>query len=471
MNSRLPTIAGLLTMLLPLPLAAAVPVRVTQYQPDESVFPNPERGFYHHTELHQLDSSIGRIRDDGDTLVWGQISLQPYKNSPTLPQDFLGKIGRAFQIAREQGVKIIVRASYGDRGASGDYRSFQDAPPQHIRNHIDQLAPILAGNADVIALFEAGFIGPWGEWHTTTIAEDYDQSREMLFYILDHTPKDRMVVVRYPYLKQQIFQKPDGGFETVAAGNAYSGQRVARVGHHNDCFLSSADDVGTYDRGGGDRRQETAYLAAETLYTPFGGETCRPYELSDCPRTLQEMQTLHAAYLNRGYHPQVLREWREQGCFEEISKRLGARLVLTQSRISGYAAPGGTHTITVEVDLQNVGFASLYNPRLVQIVLEHRPSGQTFPFEVNVDPRCWKAGASHTLRRDIPHTDALPAGDYAAYLNLPDPYPTLEKDPRYSFRLANQGVWDPQRGYNKLLAEGIAIAASRPAGPAQTLPP
>ena len=41
-------------------------------------------------------------------------------------------------------------------------------------------------------------------------------------------------------------------------------------------------------------------------------------------------------------------------------------------------------------------------------------------------------------------------GDYKLYLNLPDPYPTLHDDPRYSIRLANDSVWDEATGYNLL---------------------
>jgi hypothetical protein len=130
----------------------------------------------------------------------------------------------------------------------------------------------LPPHADVIALFEAGFIGPWGEWHTTQIAQDYDLGREMLFHLLDHTPTDRLVLVRNPYLKQQIFKQSGGGFAVVDAGNAYSGERVARVGHHNDCFLSSSDDLGTYGQGEMTPAEEVAYLERNPLHRLWRGD-------------------------------------------------------------------------------------------------------------------------------------------------------------------------------------------------------
>lgn len=436
-------------------------VKTTRYQEDLTVFANPERGFYVHANLHELDPRIGKIRREGHTLVWGKVMMRAYRDSPALPEDFLERIDAGFRIARDQGVKVIVRGSYGHRGSRGDYESYTDPPKEHIKNHLRQLAPIFAANADVIALFEAGFIGPWGEWHTTAIAQDYDQGREMLLFILDHTPADRMIAVRYPYLKQRVFRLPAGGFAVVDAANAYSGLPVARMGHHNDCFLSSPTDVGTYDRGGSARAEETAYLAAETLYTVYGGESCRPHELNDGRRAIRELGTLHGTYLNRGYHPKVLAKWQTQGCFDEIARRLGARLVPTESRISAGARPGGT--LAVQCDLKNVGFASLYNPRDVEIVLENEADGRWFRFELDVDPRRWKPGERYTLSEQIALRPDMPEGSYTVYLNLPDPYAALHDDPRYAFRLAAKDVWDPATGLNKLTG-GITLGGERPDG-------
>ena len=432
-------------------------VIATHYEPDASIFPNPERGFYIYTNLHELDPAIGKRRDEGHTLIWGRIFMEAYREVPFLPESFLTAVENGFAIARDQGMKVIVRGSYGFKGPGGDYTSYEDPPKPNIKNHIAQLSPIFAANVDVIALFEAGFIGPWGEWHTTEVAKDYDQGREMLFHILDHTPTDRLVLVRYPYLKQQIFKRSGGGFATVGADNAYSGEHVARVGHHNDCFLSSPIDVGTYERGEMTREEEVAYLASETLYTAFGGETCQPHALNDCERTITELETLKGSYLNSSYHPEVLDKWAAQGCFDEVMRRLGARFVLTQSRIAATASPGGR--LAVEIDLDNRGFAPLYNRRDVEIVLENEANGSVQAFVLDVDPRTWKPGASHVVSAVVPLSSTMAPGEYTAYLRLTDPSSRLRDDPRYAYRIANEGVWDEERGYNELV-RGIVIEAS-----------
>jgi hypothetical protein len=214
--------------------------------------------------------------------------------------------------------------------------------------------------------------------------------------------------------------------------------------------------VGTYNRGGNTRAQETAYLAAETLHTVYGGETCRLDSLNDCERTLQELALLHGSYLNNAYHPQVLGKWKTQGCFDEIKRRLGARLVLQQSCITDNAPAGGY--LLVELSLENKGFASLYNARQVQIVL--RQGDFEVVHDVGADPRLWKPGETITVQTPVPLPEDTPAGAYTVYLNLSDAYASLQDDPRYSFRCANIGTWDRQTGYNQLASDVIIEAAT-----------
>ena len=59
---------------------------------------------------------------------------------------------------REAGVMCVFRFAYTS------LETEPDAPLSIIQTHIDQLKPYLAKNADVIAVWQAGFIGSWGEW-------------------------------------------------------------------------------------------------------------------------------------------------------------------------------------------------------------------------------------------------------------------------------------------------------------------
>ena len=400
---------------------------------DTAIFPNPERGFYSYQDLaNPTDEWKYLIEKQGVTLVAGKIKLEEYRETPILPEEYIAGLDRGFAAARENGLKVVVRASYGDKGAAGDYESFLDPELAIINGHIEQLAPVFERNADLIALFEAGFVGPWGEWHTTEISKTPRLQREVFFQILDHTPKSRMVLLRYPELKRSIFQR----LKALDPKEAYTGSRIARTGHHNDCFLSSENDVGTYGRGESTREEETTYLSQETLFTVFGGETCAPHGSSDAVRTILELQLLHGSYLNSGYHPEVLAKWKEQDCYEEISRRLGARLVLRKGALN----QGGE----VALEIENIGFAPLYNERPLVFVAQ-MTDGSRKDIPLAVDIRTWKPGETAMIKCAVPEGEILRLG-----LWLPDLSERLRGDSRFAFRMANEEAWDEESGVNWL---------------------
>ncbi len=397
---------------------------------DFSLFPNPERGFYSYRDLASPGDLSG-LRAQNITLMWGRILLTDFRETAKLPKGYLDALQAGFDAAQESGLKVIVRGSYGHIGPGGDYTTFQDPDGDIIKRHIEQLAPLFEKNVHLIAFFEAGFLGPWGEWHSTRITNTPELQREYFFHILDHTPKSRMVALRYPELKRSIF----GRRQPFPASRAYDGTRISRTGHHNDCFLSSSSDVGTYNRGGSNRQEETAYLAQETLHTLFGGETCRIHVLNDADRALSELELLHASYLNNSYHPGVLKKWKDQKCYDEISRRLGARFVVRSL---------GIMPQEIRIEIQNVGFACLYNERPVQLVIASAAGQQQF-IPLECDPRQWKPGKATAIRHAIPTAKIAHIG-----LHLPDPARQLNKNPAYAYRFANQGAWDATTGINWL---------------------
>jgi hypothetical protein len=439
MNHR--TALALLFAALALPLSAAT----TRLAEDKRAFPNPERGFYFYHALAEADPFVKTLREErGITLLWGKITLTPWRETARLPDEFLARLQAGFDLAREAGLKVVVRAEYGDAGPDGRYTSYQDPKIEIIEGHIRQLAPLFARNADLIAFFEAGFVGPWGEWHGTPIANEPRLQRRVLLHLLENTPEDRMVLLRYPALKQSLF----GSSRPLADHEAYDGSPRARTGHHNDCFLSSANDVGTYNRSGLRMADEQAYLAAETRHVFFGGETCALHDRSRRDTALRELEALHATYLNSGYHPDVLARWRDDGVMDELERRLGARLVVTALDLPEKGRAG--ERVRARLVVANRGFASLHNPRPAILVLI-APDGTRHRFPLPADPRRWMAGESAVVEADIPLPDGLAAGDYAWALHLPDASPRLAPDARYAYRLANEGAWDAKTGENRLV--------------------
>jgi hypothetical protein len=259
--------------------------------------------------------------------------------------------------------------------------------------------------------------------------------------LLDALPDTRMLQLRTPAFKRTIH-----GVTALAADAAYSGTHAARIGHHNDCFLASADDMGTYI----DPVNERPYLAAETTYLPMGGETCAVNPpRSECATALAELAQFHWSYLNADYKPEVLASWRAGGCMTEIERRLGYRFALTEGSFARTATPGGT--LGVRISVRNDGFAAPYNARLVQLVLRDN-AGTLYRLPLSGDPRRWLPGTTTTLQQDVPLPTGLPSGDYRLGFALPDATPALTERPEYAVRTANTNLWNAAGGYNDLNA-------------------
>ena len=125
----------------------------------------------------------------------------PQYNDIPLPESFLTTVQTDLSTARLGGVKVVPRFSYTNN------QNGEDAALDTILLHINQLAPILQENYDVITYVEAGFIGAWGEWYYSSHNLNNTTSRRAVTYaLLDALPLQRNVVVRTPDYKRKIFQ-------------------------------------------------------------------------------------------------------------------------------------------------------------------------------------------------------------------------------------------------------------------------
>jgi hypothetical protein len=421
------------------------------YEPDDTNFPNPERGIYHHKEVRSVSyvnlrrDELLRYRNEGATLIMRVFYLESFVDSD-ISAEYLENMRRDFTLARETGMKLLVRFAYTQK----TIRPVGDAEPEWVLAHIEQLKDVLVQNSDVIALVQTGFIGAWGEWYYTDhfsqvigfINEQNWMDRiAVVNALLDAVPSDRTVQLRMPIYKRRV----TGVQEPLTEAEAFSGTDRARLGHHNDCFLASPNDVGTYVNV----EEEKNYIENETYFVPLGGETCGVYvPRSECPSALSEMERLHWSYLNVDYHALVINGFETGGCMPDIQTKLGYRYRLTQGEFQTQSAPSGE--LKLEVELENDGWANPYNPRHVEFVLRHNTSGKEYFFRTTQDPRRWSL--SDVIR--IEETVGLPAtmeeGAYSLYLSLPDPRLSLYGNPNYAIRLANDQVWDATTGYNAL---------------------
>ncbi|MCF7825211.1 MAG: DUF4832 domain-containing protein [Candidatus Marinimicrobia bacterium] len=426
-------------------------VSAITYEESMDAFPNPERGFHHARELPRPQNFD--IRNENITLIYGRISADKFRDRP-FSEEFLQDIQKGFDLARENGIKVNPRVAYNHghhEGAKAVYGD--DAPIDIVMTHIKQMGPLWRKNKDVINHVEAGFIGGWGEWHSSANGLDsIHYKKQILFGILDEVPKDRMVVIRTPHYKRHIFTgNPLFGDSVLTRERAFDGSNLARVGHLNDCFLASENDVGTYPYGedGWTLGEELNFIEAESRYVPFGGETCGIHERAGCENAVKEMEKVHINWINRDYHRGVIKGWQEGGCYDEIERRLGYRFVLRNSLIQSSVKAG--QPLNFMFALANVGFGELFNPRRVEMVLTNLESGEELVTELPDDPRFWGAGSEVEVKSTIPIPENLAPGKYSLGIRMPDLSPSIHDDVRYAIRFANKDVWNAEKGVNILI--------------------
>ncbi len=466
------------------------------YKESSEDFANPERGFYRYAETYAnnfVPLNISQMKtwrslqqaDDGQykvysTLVYRGYILEGFTNKP-LTQTFLDDVQKDFDNARTAGVKLILRFAYTITTHSGTCPEsfvcppYDDAPKNIVLNHITQLKALLQKNADVIACMQLGFIGIWGENYYTDFFGDASQNGrgklvdknwqdrfDVLKALMDALPASRMIQVRFPQLKQRYVYGVNAGTNAAALtdAEAFTGTHKARIGFHNDCFLSSPDDYGTFDDYGNSSspRQSAltplrAYMMDDSRYVTVGGETCddaySPENNCETAGHAQtEMRSMHYSFLNCAYNNDVNNDWQSGGCMDEIKKNLGYRFVLRNAIYHAANAKAGKQ-FSFTINLENMGYASPYNARPAKIIMRNKQSGEIFSFDTDTDVRKWYSGKiSLNIKIVLPAN--MPKADYEILLFLPDEYSSIAACPEYAIRFANENVWEENTGYNNL---------------------
>ncbi len=418
------------------------PSTTVTYPSTTDIFLNPERGFYTAIDLAKA-RDLTQVRPGGKSLVYGAVHLEKYlgaNHAKDLPAQLLTDLRAGFAALRSAGIKAVVRFVYDD--GQGYPAGANDAPKDWMIKHIQQLGPIARENQDVTFAYQMGFVGAWGEDHTSKNFPDGPAGaparKEVLEAMLANFGPSRTVLVRMPAYKRMYY-----GQTATNASAAFSAASSARVGHFNDCFVSGADDVGTYQFEPVEVLK--TYLASDTTYVPIGGETCAVHARNSCATTTAEMKRLHWTFINNDYHPEVLATWKNQGCRPDIERQLGYRLSLVSGSFAPKVLPGGSFNL--EVRIKNDGWATVHNPRPLVLVLDG-PGGKSEATLLTTIQR-WLPG-EHTLRASVRIPSSLATGSYRLALWMPDGAASIRDRPEYAIRLANQSVWNSADGTNTM---------------------
>ncbi len=486
----------------------ALEVTYTESQEDIS---NPDRGFYYpYTTLASNflplnESELVSRRTvpytpfQGNYTVKSTIGLRhyvldSYRGVDTIPSTFLTNIQTDFDTARVAGVRLIVRFSYNTSPTVGDCAvgficpPYGDAPKERVLAHIAQLAGVLQNNSDVIVGLQQGFIGMWGESYYSDFFGDASPNAEpflgrltnqnwldrndVIDGLLEAVPINRMLQLRHPQAKQRFLNGSTAPLNTppLGQGSAFNQSNEARLGLHNDCFLASADDFGTFTDYGNDSGIFTPnatallkdYAEADSVYTLVGGESCADTLYStqnNCAvnangsiGAVAEMENNHYSYLNSDYNNEVNNDWQDGLCLDDIKRRLGYRLVLEKLTTQNATATNGSLDLTLSIT--NKGFAAAVNPRELWLVLRSQTTQEEYSYLLdgtNTNPQHWLAGHDYEVTAK-PVLNAIAPGRYSMWLHIADASDNKRVfgRPEFSVQLANEGMWDSSTGYNNL---------------------
>lgn len=443
-------------------LGSEYPLNSLTFTPTKKLFANPERGWISHRFSHDM-WGIGDFRDSGEkvSLVLIKIDLSAYVQAAHIEQMKLDEIRGALQSCRKNGIKAILRSAYVW------YEKLAPEPKniETVKNHIMDMKPVYDEYEDVILSVEMGMFGPWGEIHssyysTINTHPYYPITKNALkqihaAYMLS-LPVQIYLQVRTPYYIRQIFDDDSPlSFDEVNQMVAKS-----RTGYHNDAYLNSIDDSGTFAYGWS-RAQELRYISQMTRYTIFGGETFgKPNdEYNNANNALVESKLQHMTYLHRDYYKPIYDAW---GTIvrEEFTRKLGYRFELKNMLYSQQVAPGGVFYF--RLILQNTGFAPIYRDRPIYLILDNgRLNKENVRYQtmLSVDIRSWTPEANAvTIERRIRIPVTIKEGTWNLLWSMPDKSIQLSNDSRFAVRFAHDNMWNND-GTN-LLAEDILVTSS-----------
>lgn len=425
-------------------------VQQLNYTESTEKIDNPDRGFYLplYVRVTEDGASYNKyIVNDATRLYHLRIDISAFSAAVNkaadkpLSQSALDGLKDLFDFLKEKDKNAIVRFAY-DPSYGGD----KDKEPalQIILRHIEQVCTILNRYESTITAIEAGLIGPWGEMHSSKIANaqnispiiDKFLNNTVNLPVLVRTPK-----MIYNYLGITLDEAVD--YSIGASEKAY------RLGLYNDGYLGSNSDLGTYT----DRERDIAFLKRQTEHLPYGGEVVIPdSSLHNIEICLPEMYELDLSYLNTSWNNVVIDKWkksfytRECGtdelyygktAFEYIQNHMGYRFVLKNSTLS-YSDK--LDDLSVELQLLNVGFGNLNKKKSARLIITDKNGDVAFTETVGSFSGDTNVRYSAKLN--------LEYGEYDVYLCLYGD--EADGAPLYCLQFANDGLWNPALKANKI---------------------
>lgn len=399
---------------------------------------NPNRGFYHmhgfiisDTEADfRADIANRYCRDEDTALTMVEINLQRYREGD-ISQEGLDNIERLLKTLESVDKQLILRFLYD---WDGQNEQVEPESLEVILRHMEQVGPLIQEHKDSIFLLQGLFIGNWGEMNGTKFLGD-DALQALAAQLAEATDENTFLAVRMPAQWRIITQLASA--ETISRGD---GSLASRLGLFNDGMLGSWSDYGTYGNQSyathgaftyWNREEELAFQDQLCKLVPIGGEVIVDNEYNDFENAIRDMASMHVTYVGRDYDTNVLNKWAAsvfngEGVFcgmdglSYIERHLGYRLLIRNVEL-GYHFK--EDFLSVDVTLQNVGFAPVYRETEIRVLLYNQEKDILYSYGIEEDIRILTGGndtgALQTLHTDISLSGEQP-GEWKVFFEIKD---------------------------------------------------
>lgn len=444
---------------------------ISQITANPDDFANPERGWYLSRGTDDVSlSSLNKYKNINITIVMLEADLGAYA-SKELDNRKLDEIKNAFSNARKAGLSVIFRAAY--TFDDNDYDKDIHREPSDfnlILRHIEQLGPIFRENEDILFNVQAGFLGPWGEWHSSRFGPRKDDPADQIYRqqvadaLLKEVPESVSIAVRRPeYIRSIVYGgTPPGKVPAVTAEEAFGDSKIARLAFHNDALMSEYTDMDTYIDKKYPREDELDWVHLQTRYTPMVAETNQKSSYNDAENAIPLLDRINIQSLNVGYHPGVLQKWVKakkdgRSAFDYITIRLGYRFVLNSAEIKETDQYGAN--LRLDLEITNEGFGHLLKEKNFELILKQ--GNEIHRAKINEDVRrTWNKSQPGEPPIKGEYYFKLPSsigpGNWDVYIGLVSTFSNLADNPAYSVRFADGrhssggNMWDAALGLNKI---------------------
>lgn len=333
-----------------------------QYTKQKEDLKNPSRGFYVQIKSSKPER-VEELHKEGYRLLLVAYDIAEYTDK-RIDDEKLKELDAVLSEIRNYQMKAIVRPAYGfERSENNDAGSFEQ-----LEEHIEQIADIINANKDVVLCTQAGFLGPWGEWHSSIYLSGEEEERteyrnRLLRKLLEEYDSSVIINVRRPRFIRDA-QK--------------SGLDINRLGFHNDGLLASDSDLGTYDDPDYTREEELQYINSEIATGINGGEMSKLSSFSGPRNSVKEFIELKVSYLNAKYNKEVLQSWKEEtlegeNAYVYIEKRLGYRYFVKEIKapIKICRLPFFKNFQNIKLHIINEGFAPIEDDYQARWAIEY----------------------------------------------------------------------------------------------------